>query len=194
MSTSPLTLLEAVNIVLRNDGETPVAQLDEATFSEAADAEAAIHEISRTVQTDGHGFNTDYARLFTPNVSNEVEMPANTLWVRPAFTSAGRNIVERARKLYDLDENTFSFSTPVYLDVCECLEFEELPAAARYYITIRAARVYQARGTGSPQQNAFTSDDEARAEASMRKADRRMRRRGHFRQPSGVRATMRRPM
>lgn len=194
MSTSPLTLLEAVNIVLKNDGESPVASLEEGGFGEAALAEATIHEVSRSVQTGGWGFNTDYAREFTPNVSNEIVLPAATLSITPAYTSGYRNLIERGRKLYDLDENTFTFTAKVYLDVVECLEWDDLTAAARHYIAIRAARLYQSRGTGSTAQDNFAADDEARALITLKQADGRMKRRGVFRQAAGLRAIQRRPL
>lgn len=181
-SPGPLTLLEAVNIVLANDGETGVSALDEDNeFSEAGRAEATLHEVSRTIQTGGHGFNTDFERKFTPTVANEIELPANTLSVVPSGISEHLYVVERGRKLYDLDANSYTFTQPVYLDVVNFLAWDDLPSAVRYYIAVRAARVYQARNTGSPQQNSFTEADEMRAEADFKKADRRMRKRGFFR-------------
>lgn len=192
--TSPLSLLEAVNIVLDNDGEAPVASLDESGFSEAARALARINEVSRLVQTDGWAFNTDYAREFTPAVNGEISLAETTIQVRPAYLSAGRNLIERGRKLYDSDENTYVFTSKVYLDVIECLEWDDLPAYVRHYITIRAARIYQARGTGSPQQNSFTQQDEVEAMVSFKRADRRARRRGTFREASGAYSIRRRPL
>lgn len=193
-NTSPLTLLEAVNIVLDNDGEAPVSSLEDSGFSEAARAERIIHEASRAVQTDGWAFNTDYAREFTPNVSNEIALPDTAIQVRPAYLTAGRNLIERGRKLYDSDANSYSFTQKVYLDVVDCLEWDDLPAYVRWYITIRAARIYQARGTGSAQQNSFTQQDEMEALVSFKRADRRARRRGHFREAEGAYSIRRRPM
>jgi hypothetical protein len=192
--TEPLDLLGAVNIVLKNDGEAPVASLDESGFSEAATAQDTIHEISRTVQTDGWGFNTDWNRKFIPDVSNEIVLPSNLLVLEPSGYSCGLAVVERGRKLYDLEANGYTFTSPVYLNVVQCLDFDELPAPARYYIAVRAARVYQARGTGSGTQNSFTEEDEGRAEAAMRKADRRMFPRGFFRNPYNAAALLRRPL
>jgi hypothetical protein len=194
MNTNPITELDAVNIILRNDGEAPVATLDEAGFDEAADAQAVLEEISRTVQDDGWAFNVDEERKFTPNVDGEIVLPADTLWVRPVGASQTLNIVERARKLYNRSTNSYTFTTPVYLNVCQMLDYAELPSAARYYIAVRAARVYQARGTGSTTQNAFTEQDEARAQASLKKADARAKPRGWFRNPANARVLTRRPL
>lgn len=195
MATTPLTELDAVNIILKNDGEYPVSALDEDGFSEAATAQETLTEISRTVQDSGWAFNTDYRRLLTPDsFSQEILLPTDTLWVRPAYTSAGRPLVERNRRLYDLEANSYSFSVTVYVDLCQMLEFVELPSAARYYVAIRAARVYQARSTGSASQNSFTAEDEREAKAALKKADNRARPRGHFRSAENARLMTRRPI
>jgi hypothetical protein len=195
MATTPLTELDAVNIILKNDGEYPVSSLDEGGFSEAATAQETLTEISRSVQDGGWAFNTDYRRLLTPDsFTSEITLPTDTLWVRPAYTTAGRPLVERNRRLYDLEENSYSFTSPVYVDICQMLEFVELPSAARYYIAIRASRVYQARSTGSGSQNNMTDDDEREARAALKRADSRARPRGHFRTASNARQMLRRPI
>lgn len=189
-----LTELDAVNEILRNDGEAPVASLQESGYSEAAAALAALRETSRQCQTRGFAFNVDYERKFTPDLSGEIVLPTNVLWIRPTYTSQALSLVERERKVYDLDNNTFSMTAPVYLDVCELKDFEDLPSYARDYISIKAARKYQARATGSPQQHSFTEADEAMARATMLSADMRARRRGMFRSGNYGRAMIRRPI
>lgn len=194
MNTNPITELDAVNIILRNDGEAPVATLEEAGFDEAADAQAALEEVSRTVQDGGWAFNTDFDRKLSPDLNGDIVLPADTLWVKPTYVDEAMTVVERGRKLYDLVDNTYTFTKAVHLDVCQMLDFADLPSAARYYITIRAARVYQARSTGSGSQNAFTEQDEMRAQAALRKADLRARPRGFFRNPAQSRLLVRRPL
>lgn len=194
MNTNPITELDAVNIILRNDGEAPVAALEEAGFDEAADAQAALEEVSRTVQDGGWAFNTDFNRKLSPDLNGDIVLPADTLWVKPTYVDEAMTVVERGRKLYDLVDNTYTFTKAVHLDVCQMLDFADLPSAARYYITIRAARVYQARSTGSGSQNAFTEQDEMRAQAALRKADLRARPRGFFRNPAQSRLLVRRPL
>lgn len=194
MNTDPLTELDAVNIILENDGEAPVASLDEDGFADVGKAQRVLRMVSRAVQTDGWAFNTDFERKFTPNVDDEITLPADTLYVRPAGNSAGIRVVERGRKLYNLDTNSYTFTQPVYMDICQMLDFTDLPAAARNYVSVRAARVYQASGTGSPQQNAFTENDEFYARASLRRADLRSRPRGFFRNPREARKLVRRPL
>lgn len=194
MNITPYTELDAVNLILRRDGEATVSSLDENGFDEAADAQATLRDVSLTVQSDGWAFNTDSKRQFNPDINGEILVPSDTLWVRPVYQSEGRKLVERGRKLYDLDANTYQFTAPVFLDVCTMLPFESLPATARVYIAVRAARQYQAASTGSPTQNSFSETDEMRAEASFRRADMRSKRRGFFRNPRNSLALMRSPL
>lgn len=194
MLTTPYTELEAVNLILRNDGEATLASLDELGLDEAADAQATLRDVSLAVQSDGWSFNTDFQRKFTPNVDGEIVLPNDTLWVRPTYRSARKQLVERGRKLYDLDNNSYSFNGPIYLDVCSMMDWQDLPAAARVYIAVRAAREYQADSTGSAKHNSFTETDEMRAEATFRRADRRTRPRGFFRNPVNARMLIRRPI
>lgn len=194
MVLTPLTELEAVNEILRNDGEAPVASLDESGFSEAADAYSKLTHATRQHQSKGWAYNTDYERKFTPDVSNEIILPSNTLWINPTYASQSLSIIERGRKLYDLQNNTYEFSAPVYLDICQMLQFTEMPTAMRDYVTIVAARKYQAQSTGSGAQDAFTQEDEWRARAVMKQADSRARPRGFQRTRQGQRFNIRRPM
>lgn len=193
MDLTPLTELEAVNIILENDGEAPVSALGNG-FSESEKAQRVLREISRKVQTKGWAFNTDYERKFTPNVSDEIDLPNNTLKIKPTYLSQELRLVERGRKLYDLENNTYTFTQPVYLDVVQMLDFPDLPTSARDYITIRAARVYQARATGSGSQDGFTKDEELEAKSTFKSADRSARPRGFFRDPRNARTTIRRPL
>lgn len=195
MEIAPLTELEAVNIILRNDGETPVDTLLDTGFSEVADALAMLRNISNEVQTDGWAFNTEYAlRLIPDAITGHIPLSEDILWVRPSSYSYGLDIVERGRKLYNNVGNTYVFASPVYIDACRLLPFDELPAYARVYIAIRAARRYQKNSTGSSTQDQFTREDEVRAEAGCKKADQRTRRRGHFRSPKGRDSINRRPI
>ena len=56
-------------------------------------------------------------------------------------------------------------------DLTLYLPFEELPTAARYYITVRAARTFQARELGSDVLDRFSAEDEAKALADFLHSD-----------------------
>ncbi|MCH2199749.1 MAG: hypothetical protein MK081_13300 [Flavobacteriales bacterium] len=194
MILTPQTELDAVNIILENDGEAPVNTLDDSGFSESGKAQRVLREVSRTVQSRGWAFNTDRDRKFLPTITDEIVLPTNTLKIKPTYLSEELRLVERGRKLYDVQNNTAVFTSPVYLDIVQMLAFEDLPSTARDYITIRAARVYQARATGSSSQDGFTSQEEVEARSVFKSADRQAHPRGFFRNPRNARLLTRRPL
>ena len=79
----------------------------------------------------------------------------------------------RGNRLYDRNGKTYTFTEPLKADLTTLLEFSDLPQAARHYITIRAARVFQQRVVGSDTLGNFTEKDEARALRAMRRYEAR---------------------
>lgn len=177
MDETPTTLLEAVNVVLENDSEQRVAQLEEGGFAPAANAEAIIHEVSREVQTKPCSYNRDIDYQVSPNLSDEIDIPTNAMNIETGRSSLPATYVERAGKVYDLDNNTFVFSGPIYLNITRMLAFDELPEHARRYIAVLAARVYQKRYTGSEESHGFSYEDEVKARANYRRLENRILRR-----------------
>ena len=57
------------------------------------------------------------------------------------------------------------------MNVVVYLDFEELPEAARRYITIRSARIFQDRVVGSNELHAFQQRDELVALVELKDAD-----------------------
>lgn len=170
------TELEAVNIILKNDGEAPVATLDENGFSPAQEARDVLHEQSRRVQLHGWSFNTDRNRPFTPDVDGNITLGENVLSIRPSGSSEGFNIQQRGRRVYDATNFTYNFSGPLTLNAVTFLPWNELPEYARDFITIKAARLYQKRETSSDLMDSFTAEDEGRARAEFRRNENRAER------------------
>jgi hypothetical protein len=194
MDTAPMTELEAVNIILKADGEQPVNALPASEFSPAGLAQERLRETSREVQEDGWAFNVDLERVFQPDVDDEIDLPANTLWIRPAGYSKHRRLVERGRQLYDLETNSYEFTdSDIYLDVCLFLDWIELPSYARDYIAAKAARGYQQDNTGDEGADRRLYERETRAEARFRKADRKVRRRNMLETPGMANVLRRSP-
>lgn len=160
------TKLEAVNTILSVIGEAPINTLSPPGFPAASMALAVLEEVNRAVQTQGWNFNTETDVELTPDVNQEILLPDNILDID---SIEGRNLVERQNKLYDKDENTFLFDDPVKVEWKLLLDFEEIPEAARHYITIRAARVFQNRQVGSEVLNSFTEQDELKAMVGIRR-------------------------
>jgi hypothetical protein len=158
---SPLTKLDAVNICLSTMGEPTVNTLDGA----AVDAQMAsdlVEETSRSVQGVGWHWNKEKYTL-SPNVSSEIVLPANTLRIDTVEDSKATDVVQRGGRLFDVEKSTYTFSDPLKVEVYVQLPFEDLPFAAKNFITMRAARLLQQRLLGSETLQKFTSQDEQRA-------------------------------
>lgn len=175
MALSKTSELDAVNTMLGTIGESPINSLDAATgVVDAVTARSILAEVSVQVQEEGWHFNTEYEFDLTPELSNGwIYVPGNAIEVDTSPYSRDYDVAIRGNRLYDRTNKTYSFTAPIKADITILLEFEELPQAARHYITIRAARVFQERVVGSQVLAGFTAQDEARAVRAMRRYEAR---------------------
>ena len=133
-------------------------------------AEVVLAEVNIAVQSEGWIFNTEYGYPFTPNSSNEIVIPDNVL----ALDSNGLGnvfLVIRNGKLYDKAAHTYTFTEKQSLDVTWLFNFEELPEAAKEYITIRAGNVFAGRSVGSSEAVAFGQREEVMSRATLMEYD-----------------------
>ena len=157
----PTTELEAVNQMLATIMEAPVNSLVGVTSLDAAAASRILAEVSRAVQAPGHHFNREYGYPLAPDpVSGEIRLPHNCLSV-DSCRASGLDLVQRGWRLYDRANHTYRVAVNVQADMTVLLAFEELPEAARRYISVRACRVFQKRMAGSQTLDGFTQEDEA---------------------------------
>lgn len=165
---TPKTELKAVNLILRNMGETPVNSLTGTLPIEASQAYDTLIEVSEDVQSRGWYFNREYFRL-TPDGDGHINLPNNTLIVSTVGASRGTPVENRNGKLYNMTPfaSSFVFGGSMDLMLVLGLSFENLPANARRYIALRAARVYQARELGDQLMLQEDTDEERRAFAEL---------------------------
>lgn len=163
--------LDAVNIMLGTIGESPISSLDASTgVADAVIARQILSEVAIHVQEEGWHFNVETNFTLTPSSdTGEIYLPANCLEVDTSGPDALMDVAMRGRKLYDRTNHTFVFSKNITADLVLMLEFEELPQAARHYITVRAARVFQQRVVGSDTLGSFTERDEVRARTALKR-------------------------
>lgn len=164
MELTPTTELEAVNEMLEGIGEVPLNTLVITGLSDAAIAVSTLRVITREVLGRGWYFNKDEEVSMTPAVDGLVAVAANVLKIKPN-ASESRRLVQRESKIYDRDEKSFVFTVaaPPIMDIIWFQTFEQLPETFRRYITIRAARAFQVKVTGSEALDAFTERDELAA-------------------------------
>ncbi|MDW9532259.1 hypothetical protein RWE87_02235 [Sinorhizobium meliloti] len=164
---TPLTELEAINEILATGSDSPISTLEENTVIDASLAMNTLRATSVEVQTRGWNFNTEDSLKITPDQEGAIRLPRNTLKVDTVGESAGLNGVQRGLRLYNKTDKTYTFGSPVTVDLVLGLDFEELPSTARLYITIRAARKYQDRYFGDQSTHSYTSQDELTAQSVM---------------------------
>lgn len=172
MALSMTSELDAVNVMLGTIGESPINSLDAATgVVDAVTARAILSEVSVQVQEEGWHFNTEYEFVLTPALgTKEIYIASNTIEVDAStYDRNDIDVAIRGNRLYDRKNKTYQFEQDIKADLTILLEFHELPQAARHYITIRAARVFQQRVIGSETLGSFTEQDEARALRAMRR-------------------------
>lgn len=170
---SNTTELQAVNEMLRTIGELPVSSV-EAAVPLPTDADVALRTlrwVNREVQSLGWYFNTEdqYPIPMTPD--GRLPVPANAMALDPDGAYQGVDAVIRGGFLYNRETHSFTFETGITCRVVFLLGFEELPEAARQYITIRAARRFQAGALGSQIINGYAETDEVAARLLMLAAD-----------------------
>jgi hypothetical protein len=168
------TELDAVNVMLGTIGESPINSLDAATgVVDAVTARSILAEVSVQVQEEGWHFNTDFEFTLTPASDGNIYVPGNAIEVDTSAYSRDYDVAIRGNRLYDRNGKTYTFTESLKADITTLLEFNELPQAARHYITVRAARVFQNRVVGSQVLQAFTAQDEALALRAMKRYEAR---------------------
>lgn len=165
---TPNTTLEAVNIMLGAIGESPVNSLS-AGLLEAEQAETILTQVSRSVQAEGWSFNRVKDVVFTHNAaSGEVVIGNDVLSIDSKYEANGENLVQRGLKLYDRKNRTFNIGKTIKAEVVYELSFVDLPAVARNYITLRAARTFQDQTVGADYLHGVQRRDEEEALLRLR--------------------------
>lgn len=175
MATVKLTTeLEAVNTMLSAIGSVPVTTLVSPTSVDVTLAHNILNETLRAVCASGWAFNTEYRREFTADGGGIINVGDDILEC-DIDLDASMDVVLRGEELYDRKNNTnvFTVGKVVKCTVVRMLDFTDLPQAARQYVTIRAARIFQERMKGSAEHWRFSREDEVIALSLLKKQDSR---------------------
>lgn len=156
---TPMSVLDAVNIMLSALGEAPVNSLEGSRTADVAIALSILIETNREVQSEGWYINTEKDFPLVPGSDKRISVPFNALLVLPPERS-GLTFAVRGGNLYNLKSHSFEFQQKVLVNIIFLLPFEDLTEKLRRYITIRAARVFQDRVLGSGQAHSFQEQDE----------------------------------
>jgi hypothetical protein len=121
----------------------PVDTLDGQQDVDTINAQRVLQSVSREVQSRGWYFNTLTTYTLTPDTyTGLIPYPYSYLKV----FADGYQLVRKSGYFFDLITDTNVFSDGLTVDeLVKEIEFENLPEAFKYYITVRASRIFQAR-------------------------------------------------
>lgn len=162
--TKVTTELDAVNIMLSvTTGAVNITDLNEA--AENSDVEAALFLLrttTRALMTKGWQWNTDVDVTLYRGLDGTVTLPPGVVKVTPA-PGQDLSFAIRGSRLYNRRTRSYTWDVDPICTTVTLLPFEEMPEPARQYVTIAAARQFQARTVGSETLHGFTQIDEAAA-------------------------------
>lgn len=156
---SSMTELEAVNVLLTTIGEAPVNTLDGNQVTDVSIAKQVLNEVSREVQGQGWHFNTEDGVKLTPDNNSQLVVPNDVARI----DADDYNAVIRENRLFDLDDRSFTFTSPITVTIVYYQDFSVLPDVAKKYITTRAARIYSDRMLNSESIHQMVRRDEQSA-------------------------------
>lgn len=160
--------LSSVNIMLQMINELPVNDdIELAEILEANIASSVLIETKKEVLSEGWDFNKDSGYEFPQDASGYIAIPANVLDI----SSVDGNIIMRNWNLYDKRNQTAIFEEPQAMDVIWDLDFNTLSHPLRNFITIRAARKFQARTVMDTNVYGYTKQDEEEAHLIARRSE-----------------------
>lgn len=160
--------LIAVNILLQTINEQPL--LTDEDFDSSLEGQVAasvLEETKKGVLSNGWDFNTDTSYPMVPDQDGFIVVPYNILDI----TSTSAGIIVRDWNLYDKGDRTRVFTEPVDCDITWDSDFNSLTHPIRHYITIKAARVFQARFIGDDKQYTYSKEEEKQALISAKRSE-----------------------
>ncbi len=167
-TTVPVNELEAVNMLLAAVGEAAVSSLETATTVDVTQAKNLLSNINREVQQKGWHFNTEWDVVLSLDSDSRIPLGTTVLSVySPTKTTTIRGR-EGSPFLYDLDNNTFTWTASINDAVTiTLLDFEDIPQTARQYITTKAARIFQEEIIGQVSAETVNRQEETEAYADL---------------------------
>lgn len=132
--------LDVVNSMLGLLGELPVNSIDD-SHSLIHAALAALSSQAALVQADFWWFNVEYPTLTPQTPSGAILVPEDAASV-DSLTQYPRLTI-RGNRLYNLDEVTDVFTTPLRVRLHRVMPFEDVPLIARTHIAAKAKLEFQ---------------------------------------------------
>ena len=168
ISTTPITELEAINMLLAAIGEAAVSSLETATTVEVTQAKNLLSNINREVQQKGWHFNTEWDVILTRDSDNRIPLGTSVLSVYVENKLTTIRGITGQMYLYDLDDNTFTWTSNLTNAVTiTLLDFQNTPQTLRQYVTAKAARIFQEEVIGQTSAEQINRLEESEAYADL---------------------------
>jgi hypothetical protein len=178
-----LSLLDAVNMVIRVAGEQPVQTLVTGV-NDTLVAQAIIAEHTLRWLTANHIMSNTFTDTWTPDSDGHIALPANTLFV--TATDRTINITQRDSdpvRLWNIDENTYVFDEALELQIVVGTPFDELPVPSQLAIVDSSRREYQMIMQGDTYMDTVLREDSVMSKAQARAKDTTAKRSTLFNNP-----------
>lgn len=162
MTITPMTELEAVNIILGAVGESPVNTIENPTNVDVINALRILRNVNRRIQSKGWTFNTyEGYSLFPDQNTHRIYWPLNLLYIESAEDD--KRYIKNGEYLFNLTDQTFLFEGPIKVDVIFFVAFDDMPDPMRNYICAKAAKTFQTRYLGDAGLSEELAQDEQEA-------------------------------
>lgn len=131
-----MTELEIINAMLAAVGSNGVSSTV-GRHPALMKAQPILDRVNKTVQNQGHWFNTEKGLTLQATVDGEIYVPQATL--KCDTTTRSLRYVRRGRRMYDPENQTYVLDvTSLDVDVVILLDYDLLPFAASDYIRAKA--------------------------------------------------------
>lgn len=159
-AVTPTSKVEAVNAMLDNIGERPVTSLEGSGRLDVSRAESVLDRTIKKLLKRGWWFNTEEEISLVPDGTGTYNVPDHILDVEITEGPDDANFVVRGSVLYDTKSQADDgFTETLTVTYIVSMDFEELPAPARDYVTSRAAVTFAAGRVGAADVVRFTVDE-----------------------------------
>lgn len=137
-----MTELDVINNALSTMGETPLNDADE-VHPMVAQIKRFMKEENEQLQQQGWWFNTEYVTLVPDALSNFIYVPQDTISAVPVHRYWRERYVQRGRRLYDANRNTYLIFQNVEVKLTRFIPFEDLPVFAKRVVSTLTSRRFQ---------------------------------------------------
>lgn len=146
MLLTPVTELDAVNEIIGAIGESPVNSIENPMNVDVINAIRILNLMNRQTQAKGWSFNIIESYTLNHDIfTKKIRWADNFLFLKGTDDT---RYVKRGDYVLDFAKQSDYFDSKIEVECILLVPFEDMPEAARQYITAKAAREFQIRFLG----------------------------------------------